>query len=57
WGTEPNTSRPWVIDYNTANKPSAGDVGALPITGGCLNGRFRRNDKSGKKCRPGDTAG
>ncbi|EBS1546315.1 shikimate transporter, partial [Salmonella enterica subsp. enterica serovar Montevideo] len=53
----PNTSRPWVIDYNTANKPSAGDVGALPITGGCLNGRFRRNDKSGKKCRPGDTAG
>ncbi|ECG1793369.1 phage tail protein [Salmonella enterica subsp. enterica serovar Chester] len=38
WGTEPNTSRPWVIDYNTANKPSAGDVGALPITGGRLNG-------------------
>ncbi|EAA5686968.1 phage tail protein, partial [Salmonella enterica subsp. enterica] len=30
WGTVPNTSRPWVIDYNTANKPSAGDVGALP---------------------------
>ncbi|HHZ4780413.1 TPA: phage tail protein, partial [Salmonella enterica] len=25
WGTEPNTSRPWIIDYNTANKPSAGD--------------------------------
>ncbi|EBJ9276368.1 phage tail protein [Salmonella enterica] len=38
WGTEPNTSRPWIIDYNTANKPSAGDVGALPITGGRLNG-------------------
>ncbi|EDQ0554254.1 phage tail protein [Salmonella enterica subsp. diarizonae] len=38
WGTVPNTSRPWVIDYNTANKPSAGDVGALPITGGQLNG-------------------
>ncbi|EBL0551118.1 phage tail protein [Salmonella enterica] len=38
WGTVPNTSRPWVIDYNTANKPSAGDVGALPITGGRLNG-------------------
>lgn len=36
WGTVPNTSRPWVIDYNTANKPSAGDVGALPITGGGL---------------------
>lgn len=38
WGTVPNTSRPWVIDYNTENKPSAGDVGALPITGGQLNG-------------------
>ncbi|EAP0060714.1 phage tail protein [Salmonella enterica] len=38
WGTEPNTSRPWIIDYNTANKPSAGDVGALSITGGRLNG-------------------
>ncbi|EAA3222688.1 phage tail protein [Salmonella enterica] len=38
WGTVPNTSRPWVIDYNTSNKPSAGDVGALPITGGRLNG-------------------
>ncbi|HFZ8156154.1 TPA: phage tail protein, partial [Salmonella enterica subsp. enterica serovar Weltevreden] len=24
--------------YNTANKPSAGDVGALPITGGRING-------------------
>ncbi|EJJ0115467.1 phage tail protein [Salmonella enterica] len=38
WGTVPNTSRPWIIDYNTANKPSAGDVGALPIAGGRLNG-------------------
>ncbi|EKF8525736.1 phage tail protein [Salmonella enterica] len=38
WRTVPNTSRPWIIDYNTANKPSAGDVGALPITGGRLNG-------------------
>ncbi|ELS3050877.1 phage tail protein [Salmonella enterica] len=38
WGTVPNISRLWVIDYNTANKPSAGDVGALPITGGRLNG-------------------
>ncbi len=40
WGTVPNTSRPWVIDYNTANKPSAGDVGALPITGGSLTARW-----------------
>ncbi|EDX48507.1 tail fiber protein [Salmonella enterica] len=38
WRTVPNTSRPWIVDYNTANKPSAGDVGALPITGGRLNG-------------------
>ncbi|EDR6626751.1 phage tail protein [Salmonella enterica] len=38
WGTVPNISRPWVIDYNTANKPSADEVGALPITGGRLNG-------------------
>ncbi|ECB7457144.1 phage tail protein [Salmonella enterica subsp. enterica serovar Manhattan] len=38
WGTVPNTSLPWVIDYNTVNKPSASDVGALPITGGRLNG-------------------
>ncbi|EEA8306248.1 phage tail protein [Salmonella enterica subsp. enterica serovar Rubislaw] len=38
WGAEPNTSRQWVIDYNTVNKPSASDVGALPITGGRLNG-------------------
>ncbi|EMC2162030.1 phage tail protein [Salmonella enterica] len=38
WGTVPNTSRQWVIDYNTANKPSASDVGALPITGGRING-------------------
>ncbi|HIF3410464.1 TPA: tail fiber protein [Salmonella enterica] len=38
WGTEPNTSRQWVIDYNTVNKPSASDVGALPITGGRING-------------------
>ncbi|EEQ1364245.1 phage tail protein [Salmonella enterica subsp. enterica serovar Takoradi] len=38
WGTVPNTSRPWVIDFNTANKPSASDVGALPITGGRIYG-------------------
>ncbi|EKT2727103.1 phage tail protein, partial [Salmonella enterica] len=38
WGTVPNTSRPWIIDYNTVNKPSASDVGALPIAGGRLNG-------------------
>ncbi|EEK7835133.1 phage tail protein [Salmonella enterica] len=28
----------WRRDFNTINKPSAGDVGALPITGGRING-------------------
>ncbi|EEA8680827.1 hypothetical protein AH845_004106 [Salmonella enterica subsp. enterica] len=28
----------WRRDFNTINKPSAGDVGALPVTGGRLNG-------------------
>ncbi|HFW4337921.1 TPA: phage tail protein [Salmonella enterica subsp. enterica serovar Mississippi] len=28
----------WRRDYNTINKPTAGDVGALPVTGGRLNG-------------------
>ncbi|EAX1669526.1 phage tail protein, partial [Salmonella enterica] len=34
WGSVPNTSRQWVIDYNTANKPSAGEVGAVSAGGG-----------------------
>ncbi len=39
WGTVPNTSVACgLLTYNTANKPSASDVGALPITGGRLNG-------------------
>ncbi|EOX8474226.1 phage tail protein [Salmonella enterica subsp. arizonae] len=38
WGTVPNTSLPWIVDYNTANKPTANDVQALPIAGGRLNG-------------------
>lgn len=38
WGTVPNTSRPWIVDYNTANKPTANEVQALPIAGGRLNG-------------------
>ncbi|HFD1365575.1 TPA: hypothetical protein ACF8KL_001313 [Salmonella enterica] len=28
----------WLRDFNTINKPTAGDVGALPVTGGRLNG-------------------
>lgn len=29
---------PWAIHYTTLNKPTAADVGALPLTGGTLNG-------------------
>ncbi len=29
---------PWVQEYNTQNKPSAADVGALSLSGGQLNG-------------------
>ncbi|EAA3413121.1 phage tail protein [Salmonella enterica subsp. enterica] len=28
----------WRRDFNTINKPTAGDVGALPLTGGRING-------------------
>ncbi|ECG5352470.1 phage tail protein [Salmonella enterica subsp. enterica serovar Tennessee] len=31
-------SQGWRRDFNTVNKPTAGDVGALPTTGGRLNG-------------------
>lgn len=41
WGSVPNTSRPWIIDYNTANKPSAGEVGAVSAGGGDYNHTFR----------------
>jgi hypothetical protein len=29
---------PWAREYNTQNKPGAVEIGALPITGGTLNG-------------------
>ncbi|MER1492641.1 phage tail-collar fiber domain-containing protein [Enterobacter cloacae] len=29
---------PWAMHYTTLNKPTAADVGALPLTGGTLNG-------------------
>lgn len=38
WGTVPNTSRPWIVDYNTANKPTPENIGALSVNGGRLNG-------------------
>ncbi|AUV44202.1 MULTISPECIES: hypothetical protein [Citrobacter freundii complex] len=40
WNGDMSEQTPWVIDYNTENKPTASDVGALPITGGGLNGNL-----------------
>ena len=40
WNGDMSERTPWVIDYSTANKPTATDVGALPITGGGLNGNL-----------------
>ncbi len=30
----------WRRDFNTINKPTAGDVGALPVSGGVINGNL-----------------
>lgn len=38
WNIGPTTDVAWVIDYNTANKPTPADIGALPISGGQLTG-------------------
>lgn len=38
WNGDMSESVSWVIDYTTAYKPTAGDVGALPIAGGTING-------------------
>lgn len=40
WNGDMSERTPWIIDYSTANKPTAIDVGALPITGGGLNGNL-----------------
>ncbi|EPL7867066.1 phage tail protein [Citrobacter freundii] len=40
WNGDMSERTPWIIDYSTANKPTASDVGALPITGGGLNGNL-----------------
>ncbi|MFI8041237.1 phage tail protein [Citrobacter freundii] len=40
WNGDMSERTPWIIDYSTANKPTATDVGALPITGGGLNGNL-----------------
>lgn len=38
WNVGPSASVEWNIDYNTANKPAATDVGALPLAGGKMLG-------------------
>ncbi|MDH0783795.1 hypothetical protein N5D10_11270 [Citrobacter freundii] len=40
WNGDLSEQIPWVIDYSTANKPTATEVGALPITGGALSGNL-----------------
>ncbi|MBJ8797823.1 phage tail protein [Citrobacter freundii] len=37
-GPLPTADTSWIIEYNTANKPTSADVGALPISGGQLTG-------------------
>lgn len=37
-GPLPTPDTSWVIEYNTANKPTPEDIGALPISGGQLTG-------------------
>ncbi|WP_410735102.1 hypothetical protein [Citrobacter koseri] len=37
-GPLPTPGTSWVIEYNTANKPTPEDIGALPISGGQLTG-------------------
>ena len=39
-GLYSGTWNPWRVVYDSMNKPNANDVGALPITGGTLNGNL-----------------
>ena len=40
WNNETGYKDGWNVSYGTANKPTASDVGALPIGGGALNGNL-----------------
>ncbi|QHJ80055.1 MAG: hypothetical protein [Caudoviricetes sp.] len=40
WNNETGYNDGWNVSYGTANKPTASDVGALPIGGGALNGNL-----------------
>ncbi|MCY3416479.1 MULTISPECIES: phage tail protein [Citrobacter] len=38
WNGDMSVQTAWVVDYNTSYKPTASEVGALPITGGTVSG-------------------
>ncbi|WP_220755883.1 pyocin knob domain-containing protein [Citrobacter braakii] len=38
WNGDMSVQTAWVVDYNAIYKPTAGEVGALPITGGAITG-------------------
>lgn len=38
WNAGPSASVSWVVEYSTASKPTAADVGALPLAGGKMLG-------------------
>lgn len=38
---------PWALEYNTQNKPSAADVGALSLSGGTLTGVLASTNREG----------
>lgn len=40
WNNETGYNDGWNVSYGTANKPTASDVGALPIGGGALDGNL-----------------
>ncbi|MGO3012644.1 MAG: phage tail-collar fiber domain-containing protein [Hafnia alvei] len=44
WNNETGYVNGWNIGYGTINKPTASDVGALPIGGGALNGNLTVKD-------------
>ena len=53
WTRSKTSSRdwtPWALEYNTENKPSAEDVGALPLSGGTV-GDLTVNSQSGNGLR------
>ncbi|MEB2697553.1 phage tail protein [Citrobacter freundii] len=40
WNGDMSVQTAWVVDYNASYKPTASEVGALPITGGTVSGNL-----------------